>query len=136
MIIQIHAYVFNTSVGQWIVIYQYLRCTPPIKIELIALFFTIAGQVLMMFDPNAEREDGKTGSALIYIVCLVCGIAGAGYFLLSDNQMKKVPFCFFFTVICFHLFIINTLFAKIEDSETKFWSTDPVYGVFGFFDRS
>ena len=53
MIIQIHAYVFNTSVGQWIVLISYMKCVQPIKLELIALCFTIAGQVLMMFDPNA-----------------------------------------------------------------------------------
>ena len=53
MIIQIHSYVLSSSVGQWIVIFQYLRCTPPIKIELVALFFTVAGEMLMMFDPNA-----------------------------------------------------------------------------------
>ena len=50
--------------------------------------------------------------------------------------MKSVPFCFFFTMVCTHVFIVNVIFAKIEDSETSFFSTDPVHGVFGFFDRS
>ena len=136
MIIQIHAYIFNTSVGQFLVLFSYLRCVTPIKVELFALFFTIAGQVMMMCDPNAQRTDGKSGGAIVYAACIASGIAGAGYFLLSNTQMKAIPFCFFFMMVCIHLFFINTLLAKISEPETIFWSTDPVWGVFGFFDRS
>ena len=50
--------------------------------------------------------------------------------------MKAIPFCFFFMMVCIHLFFINTLLAKISEPKTIFWSTDPVWGVFGFFDRS
>ena len=42
-LIQIHAYIFNTSVGQFILLFKYLTCVKPIKFELLALFFTTAG---------------------------------------------------------------------------------------------
>ena len=67
---------------------SYIMCVRPIRLELIALFFTIAGQALMMCDPKAMREDGKTGNLMIYLLCLGCGLAGAGFFLLGNKQMK------------------------------------------------
>ena len=85
MIIQIHAYIFNTSVGQFIVLINYLKCVRPIRLELLALFFTIAGQALMVSDPKAMREDGKTGNLIVYLLCLGSGLAGAGFFLVSNT---------------------------------------------------
>ena len=90
----------------------------------------------MIIDPNAVREDGKAGEISVYLVALASGMAGAGYFLLSDKYMKEIPFCFFFMMVCIHLFIINGFLGMIEDSRTQFWSTDPEFGCFGFFSHS
>ena len=48
----------------------------------------------MMFDPNAVREDGKTGNAFVYIACFFFGMAGAGYFLMANRGLRTLPFCF------------------------------------------
>ena len=50
--------------------------------------------------------------------------------------MRSVPFYFFFTMASIHHFIVYATFAKFEDRQTTFFSTDPVHGVFGFFDPS
>ena len=44
----------------------------------------------MIIDPNAVREDGKAGEISVYLVALASGMAGAGYFLLSDKYMKEI----------------------------------------------
>ena len=59
MLIQSHAYILNTSVGSFMLIFSYITCTKPILIELVAFFIVLIGQIIMMADPHAEREDGK-----------------------------------------------------------------------------
>ena len=43
MLIQSHAYVLNTSVGSFMLIFRYLGCTKPIAIELIGFFIVLTG---------------------------------------------------------------------------------------------
>ena len=90
----------------------------------------------MVLDPDAQREDGKTGNVFVYSVCLICGAAGAGYFLLGAKQLQSLPLYFFFLFVTFHGIFINYAIAKIQDSRAKFFSTDPVWGAFGFLDLS
>ena len=87
-LIQTHAYVLNTSVGSFMLIFRYLSCTKPIWIELVAFFIVLTGQIIMMTDPHAQREDGKTGTVPIFLITLTSSGFGAGFFTLGDKQIK------------------------------------------------
>ena len=101
-IIQVQAYIFNTSCGQFIVLYSVLMCKPVVKLEIIAVLVSVVGQICMIVDPNAERVDGKTGSFTAYSAAILSGAAGGAYFLMSNHLTKSVPMCFFFFILSLH----------------------------------
>ena len=135
-LIQTHAYVLNTSVGSFMLIFSFIACTKPILIEIVAFFIVLTGQIIMIADPHAEREDGKQGSFFVYLITLGSAAFGAGFFILGDKQIKQLPLYFYFMILSFHQFFIWFILAKISDSRTTFFSTDKEWGAFGFFDPS
>ena len=87
-IIQIQAYIFNTSCSQFILLFSFICGVCPIRYELIGLGFVILGQVCMILDGDSVREDGKQGNFYVYLVCILSGVGGAGVFIVGSRLLS------------------------------------------------
>ena len=90
-LIQSHAYVCNTLFCIFIVMLGYCACIRPYSLELIGLIVTIGGVAVMLSDTSAQRTDGKTGTFIVYMICISCAFLASFFFLINDLLIKKVP---------------------------------------------
>jgi len=64
-------------------------------VEVLGLLLTVGAIACMFADPHAERTDGKTGEAWVYIVCMMCSVTASFWVLINDELLKKgVPVFF------------------------------------------
>ena len=136
-LIQSHSYVCNTMFCIFIVLIGYCRCMKPLKAELVGLFITTVGVIVMFSDPEAARTDGQKGSLLVYSFCLFCAFLAAFFMLINSFLVTQVPV---FTLlllqasISFTYLVVLVLPLTLGD-QYKFWSTDKYWGAFGFLNK-
>ena len=90
-LIQSHAYTLNTMFSIFIVLIGYSLCLRPYRLELLGLFITIGGCILLFNDTEAERVDGKKGEFHVYVICLLMSFMAALYFIFNGLLVKVVP---------------------------------------------
>lgn len=118
-LIQSQAYVFNNTIGLFIVVITYFLGTLPSQKEWLGVFLATAGLVLLLLDPSASRlnQDELTQSSSIIPAVVDIGSAffGAMYFLLSARNVKTVPICALLLTMAVHTWLINSLIARSVD---------------------
>ena len=132
--IQSHAYICNTMFSIFVVLIGYCLCLKPYRLELIGLVLTIAGVVLMLSDGKAERTDGKVATWWHYAVCISAAFGAAFFFLFNGHLVKAFPI---FTLLLIqstigYFYILILLFISYPD-DFKYFSLDPYWGGFGYF---
>ena len=61
---------------------------------------------------------------------------GAIYFLMNANNVKDLPLCTMFLFMYTHIFIINSVLAKMTSNDVVILSIDPKNGCLGFLNPS
>lgn len=106
---------------------------------MIGLFTAIAGCVMIMLDPNAQKVDSTFTKGQIMgadAINFFAAIFGAFYFILSAKNVKDIPICTLIFIMNVHFLIINALLASLnilgDGPPFEFWSMNPKSGLFGF----
>ena len=88
----------------------------PNKLEWLGVAAALTGCALMIFDPEAVRNNSKAETSIWPgMVDLGSAFFGALYFLMSARNVKSVPICFLIFLMNLHTFLINSVVAKLDD---------------------
>ena len=104
-------------------------------LELIGMLVTIGGVACMLNDSNAEREDGKKGSLLVYAVCFLGALAMAFFMVINGLLVKAFPVFTLLVVQALIGYVCLTIFMLLAFSEFRLFSLDTHWGGFGFLDE-
>lgn len=123
---------FNNIHGLFIVLIQIVMGTMPHKLETFGVILAIMGCAFMIMDPSAGRNDQPRSALLPALVDIGSAFFGALYFLMSAANVKNIPICLLLLFYNLHIFIINSMLAKVTDSSVNIFSTDVNTGCLGF----
>ena len=91
----------------------------------------------MLSDPEAERTDGKKGTAWAYTFCIFCAFMAAFFFLINGLLVKTVPIFTLCTIQSLLGFLYMAIFISTTGADPDYSFTDDRdHGAFGFIHPS
>ena len=127
--VQAHAYTLSNLHGVFTILFAVITCRKTNKWELISCVIIIAATMLMMFDPDAQK-DGQQVSLFADSIALAASIPGAILFNMSPLITKaEIPIPKLIVIQILSVCLIHVGFAFVVGG-IRFDFTDE--GLFGF----
>lgn len=132
MTVSSHAQVLSSSTGVYVLLISLITCRIVHKFEVIGYVIALFGVIIMLSDPFAMKQAGKTN----YLLGNVISLTGAGFaaiiWLLSNRNCQIFHPMVLLTHMYFFYVVIQLLVFPYFQDIQLFYSFDSESGAFGW----
>jgi len=128
-----HADVLFSSPGVFILLFALLSCQYVHKYEIFGYLIFSVGVLIMLTDPYAQKKGDNQNKILGDLVSFLTAFFGAVYATLNEKLKRNFSEFVFLSQLFIFMFIYQIIFIPHLDENELYFSMDPEYGIFGWF---